>query len=48
MNYDVSLIYSFEKSGVLLDANDDTTVIPEINSGLLQAIKSQSKKYLPA
>ena len=29
--YDVSLIYSFEKSGVLLDANDDSTVIPTIN-----------------
>ena len=28
--YEVELIYSFEKSGVLLDANDDNTVIPEI------------------
>ena len=30
-SYDVNLIYSFEKSGVLLDADDDTTVIGQIN-----------------
>ena len=29
--YDVELIYSFEKSGVLLDAEDDASVIPSIN-----------------
>lgn len=29
--FDVILIYSFEKAGVLLDANDDTSVISEIN-----------------
>ncbi len=28
--YEVHLIYSFEKAGVLLDANDDATVIPSI------------------
>src|SRR6266496_2737057 len=27
--YDVSLIYSFEKSGVLLDVDDESTVIPK-------------------
>ncbi len=31
-DFEVRLIYSFEKSGVLLDANDDNTVIPVINS----------------
>ena len=29
--YDVELIYSFEKSGVLMDAEDDASVIPSIN-----------------
>lgn len=30
-NYDVSLIYSFEKSGVLQNADDDNTVIKQID-----------------
>jgi acetylglutamate kinase len=42
--YDVELIYSFEKSGVLLDTDDDTTVIPEINLSYLQ-LKSKSKIF---
>lgn len=29
--YDVSLVYCFEKKGVLLDEKDDESVIPEIN-----------------
>lgn len=29
--YDVSLVYCFEKSGVLRDENDDESVIPDIN-----------------
>lgn len=29
--YDVSLVYCFEKSGVLMDENDDNSVIPQIN-----------------
>lgn len=43
--YDVSLIYSFEKSGVLLNADDDTTVIPTINPGSYQQLKAQQKIY---
>jgi len=43
--YDVQLIYSFEKSGVLLDANDDTTVIPEIKLSYYQQLKSKSKIF---
>ncbi|MBP6215110.1 MAG: acetylglutamate kinase [Chitinophagaceae bacterium] len=43
--YDVQLIYSFEKSGVLLDANDDTTVIPEIKPSYYQQLKSKSKIF---
>ncbi|MCM1108193.1 MAG: acetylglutamate kinase [Clostridium sp.] len=30
-HFDVTLIYSFEKKGVLRDANDDDSVIPHIN-----------------
>ena len=43
--YDAQLIYSFEKSGVLLDANDDTTVIPEIKPSYYQQLKSKSKIF---
>lgn len=43
--YDVSLIYSFEKSGVLLDANDDTTVIPEINPNAYAQLKAEQKIF---
>lgn len=37
--YDVSLIYCFEKKGVLIDENDDESVIPLLN-------KRTYKKYL--
>lgn len=40
--FDVDLIYSFEKNGVLLDANDDSTVIPEINSPYYQQLKAKN------
>lgn len=43
--YEVSLIYSFEKSGVLLDANDDSTVIAEINPAYYQQLKSKQKIF---
>lgn len=43
--YDVQLIYSYEKSGVLLDANDDTTVIPEIKPSYYQQLKSKNKIF---
>lgn len=43
--YDVQLIYSFEKSGVLLDANDDTTVIPEIKPSYYWQLKSKNKIF---
>ena len=38
-------IYSFEKSGVLLDTDDDTTVIPEINPSYYLQLKSKSKIF---
>lgn len=43
--YDVQLIYSFEKSGVLLDANNDNTVIPSINPGYYQQLKSEQRIF---
>ncbi|MCC7525399.1 MAG: acetylglutamate kinase [Chitinophagaceae bacterium] len=43
--YDVTLVYSFEKSGVLLDANDNTTVIPTINPASYQQLKDEQKIF---
>jgi acetylglutamate kinase len=38
-DYDVNLIYSFEKAGVLLDVNDDATVINKLNWEYYQQLK---------
>ena len=35
-DYDITLIYCFEKKGVLKDENDDTSIIPEINEKLFK------------
>jgi acetylglutamate kinase len=43
--YDVSLIYSFDKNGVLLNAEDDTTVIPEISPVYYQQLKAKQKIF---
>lgn len=43
--FQVQLVYSFEKSGVLLDANDDSTVIPTIDPGYYQQLKSEQKIF---
>lgn len=43
--FDVQLIYSFEKSGVLLDANDDSTVIATINPSYYQQLKAKEKIF---
>lgn len=43
--YRVHLIYSFEKSGVLLDAEDDNTVIPVLQPGYYQQLKSEQKIF---
>jgi acetylglutamate kinase len=43
--FDVELIYSFEKSGVLLDANDDATVIPSIHPAYYQQLKAEQKIF---
>jgi acetylglutamate kinase len=44
-DYDVHLIYSFEKSGVLLDANDDSTVIPSLTPAYYQQLKSTQQIF---
>lgn len=40
--YDVSLLYGFEKAGVLMDANDDATVIPLINADSFKQLKEEN------
>lgn len=40
--YEVHLIYSFEKAGVLMDANDDTTVITSITPSSYTELKQQN------
>jgi len=39
--YEVHLIYSFEKSGVLMDADDDASVINEINPASYKELKEK-------
>ena len=39
--FDVTLVYCFEKSGVLRDETDDESVIPEINHDLFLQYKEQ-------
>lgn len=43
--YNVQLVYSFEKSGVLLDANDDKTVISSINPSYYKQLRSEEKIF---
>lgn len=43
--YEVKLIYSFEKAGVLLDADDDSTVIANINRTSYQKLKATEKIF---
>jgi len=43
--YEVKLIYSFEKSGVLMDAEDESTVIPSINPGYYKELKAKEKIF---
>lgn len=40
--YNVQLIYSFEKSGVLLDVNDETSVIKKISRNYYEQLKAPS------
>ena len=38
--FDVTLVFCFEKSGVLLDENDDNSVIPQINRKMFEEYKN--------
>lgn len=41
--YDVTLVYCFEKSGVLADANDDKSVMSSIHFSDFQKLKTEQK-----
>jgi acetylglutamate kinase len=41
--YSVNLIYCFDKKGVLLDVDDDNSVIPELTFEVYNNLKSQNK-----
>ena len=43
--FDVSLIYSFEKAGVLLDAEDDSTVISTLEPAYYEELKASQKIF---
>lgn len=43
--FEVTLIYSFEKSGVLLDADDDSTVISVIDPSSYKKLKAEDKIF---
>jgi acetylglutamate kinase len=43
--YNVTLIYVFEKPGVLLDTNDDSSVIPSITANYYQQLKKEQKIF---
>lgn len=44
-SYGVELIYAFEKSGVLLNAEDDSSVIPEISLSYFKELKEKKKIF---
>lgn len=43
--YQVQLIYSFEKSGVLLDVNNSASVIKKINADYYRELKTEGKIF---
>ncbi len=43
--YDVSLIYSFEKAGVLLDVNDESSIIKRLNQEYYRQLKDEAKIF---
>lgn len=43
--YKTTLVYSFEKEGVLLDAEDNSTLIPEIDPGYFHQLKEEKKIF---
>jgi len=43
--FEVALIYSFEKKGVLLDVNDEHSVIPKLDHNNYQRLRSKEKIF---
>jgi acetylglutamate kinase len=43
--YNVTLVYSFEKAGVLLDVADESSVIPSINPTYYDQLKADNKIF---
>lgn len=43
--YKVTLLYAFEKSGVLLDVNDESSMIPKLNYSTYQQLKADRKIF---
>jgi acetylglutamate kinase len=43
--YDVSLVYTFEKAGVLMDVNDETTAINKLNKKYYSELKAGGKIF---
>lgn len=43
--YEVNLIYSFEKNGVLLDVNDESTVIARLNAAYYHQLKQEQRIF---
>lgn len=44
-HYEVNLVYSFEKAGVLTDVNDENSVIPVLTKALYQQYKEEEKIF---
>ncbi|MBC7848953.1 MAG: acetylglutamate kinase [Chitinophagaceae bacterium] len=44
-SYEVELIYSFEKAGVLIDTSDDNSVIPVLDKKTYEQLKRDQKIY---
>lgn len=44
-HYHTELVYSFEKSGVLLDVNDEASVVPLINPVAYEQLKADGKIF---
>jgi acetylglutamate kinase len=43
--FDTTLIYSFEKKGVLLNVDDDKTLVPTITTEIFNQLKSEGKIF---
>ncbi len=43
--FNTTLFYVFEKSGVLLDVNDEASMIPEITSAFYQKLREEKKVF---